>query len=157
MLTNPQYGIDAFQDYIKRYGRVSPRKDLLTRMIGPGKGQNGTLTDEQISIEISNLLFAATDTAAITLTYLFWELAHRPELQARLRAELKGVSPASRNCMYNDIAKLPLLNAVIQETLRHYPATPSSLMRVTPAGGRALGGIFVPERVSRGHVLPSKD
>jgi len=42
---------------------------------------------------------------------------------------------------------LPILDAVITEALRLHPAAPSSLQRITPAGGRTVDGVQVPENV----------
>jgi cytochrome P450 len=96
-------------------------------------------------------LIALSDTTSTTLTYLFWTLAERPEWQTRLRDELATVDQASWTDgipKHAAIASLPLLGAVISEALRLYPAAPSSLLRETPAGGKVLNGIFIPEKVS---------
>ncbi|EON67623.1 hypothetical protein W97_06766 [Coniosporium apollinis CBS 100218] len=142
-----EYGADAFQDYLQRYGRSLQRKDLLTKLIRK-EDSDGGLTDEQISGEISNLTFAATDTAAIALTYMFWELAQHPELQDELREELRKIPlpPMSGVPDHKDLVNLPLLNAVIQETLRKHSPVPAGLMRTAPPGGRMMEGYFVPEK-----------
>jgi cytochrome P450 len=105
------------------------------------------LQDKDIIIEITNLIFAGTDTTGNTFSYLFWELAKHPEWQQRLRDELRGINfdyiPA-----YQEVMKLPVLDAVIQETLRFWPASPASLPRLTPSGGRIIDGVKVPGNVS---------
>jgi len=50
---------------------------------------------------------------------------------------------------FKEISELPILDAVIKEALRLHPAAPASLPRDTPAGGRTLNGVLVPEKVSR--------
>jgi cytochrome P450 len=86
----------------------------------------------------------------MTLTYLFWELAKNPEWQDKLRRELRTQLAGKTAIVpdYNDVANLPVLDAVIQEALRLHPAAPASLPRDTPPGGRVLNGIFVPQGVS---------
>jgi len=84
------------------------------------------------------------------LTYLFWELAKYQDWQLKLREELKktlasGIYAASP---YGALAELPVLDAVVNETLRLHPAAPASLQRSTPSGGRQVGGYYIPEGVS---------
>ncbi len=123
-------------------------------MIGSKKNDPDALTDDQVSIEISNLVFAATDTTGITLTYLLWELGRRPDLQKRLRDEVQKVKTVDEIPLHKDLVNLPLLNACINETLRNCPATPAGLLRITPEGGAVLGGMFVPEK-ARLHSIQS--
>jgi cytochrome P450 len=145
-----KYGEDAFQDYLDRYGRTVQRKDILTKLIRRAPGEKEGLTDAQISSEISNLTFAATDTTALVLTYLFWELAQQPDLQALLREELKDVPMKTGAGVpeHRDIVNLPLLNAVIQETMRKHPPVPMGLLRETPGEGKTIEGYFIPQKVS---------
>lgn len=101
-------------------------------------------------ISRDNALTTSSDTTSTTLTYLFWTLAKYPEWQVRLRTELATVSEDSWSDgipTYKDIRELPLLEAVINEALRLYPAAPSSMMRETPPGGRVLNNVLVPEKV----------
>jgi cytochrome P450 len=66
------------------------------------------LTDDDIRKEASNFILAGADTTAITLTYLVWAVLKRPDLQVR-------IDPAASD---EALEHLPLLNAVIEETLR---------------------------------------
>lgn len=125
------------------------------------------MTDTETYIEISNLVFAGSgkelcssleilrltelchlDTTSTTLTYLFWELAQHPEWQGKLRSEVsKDIKWTDNLPNFKDIGDLSLLDAVIHEALRLHPAAPASLPRETPAGGRMLNGILIPEKV----------
>lgn len=87
------------------------------------------------------------DTTSTTLTYLFWELAKHPEWQERLRQELKSRT-SDEVPKYTTIADLPVLDAIMNESLRLHPAAPASLVRSTPPGGRMLDGHFMPGGVS---------
>ncbi|KAK5017362.1 hypothetical protein LTR16_001803 [Cryomyces antarcticus] len=152
------YGGHALKEYIVRYGRDpsrSKRKDLLTKMIVPPSALSDAalaktptdivpLTDNDISMETANFVFAGTDTTSTTLTYLFWQLAQHSEWQDRLRVELASVQPVDGVAAFNDLAECRILDAVVSETLRLHPAAPASLQRETPAGGRELGGHFIP-------------
>lgn len=142
-----EYGARRFQQYIDKYGRTSQRKDLLTKLIRKEPGQDDGLTDEQISGEIANLTFAATDTAALTLLYLFWELAQMPELQQQIRDELSTVPMHNDIPEHKDLWNLPLLNAVINETLRKHSPVVMGLLREVPSGGRVMEGYYIPAKV----------
>jgi hypothetical protein len=109
-----------------------------------------------IASELLDHLAAGFDTSGITLTYLVHEVSQQPALQSALRAELLALSPplvaASAPALPDPRAldALPLLHAVLWETLRLHPAIPGPQPRVTPAGGCALGpdpGFKVPAGV----------
>jgi cytochrome P450 len=90
------------------------------------------------------------DTTSTTLTYLFWELAKHDDWQTKLRDELKSKLAVEMHKAppYRALASLPVLGAIIDETLRLHPAAPASLPRSTPAGGREVDGYQIPEGVS---------
>lgn len=135
-----QYGHDAFFDYIKRNGRKSQRKDLLTKILGSSSTDTAPMTDEETFVEVGNLVFAGTDTTSTTLTYLFWELARNQKWQSRLRQEIKNTKTT-----YQSLKDLPILDALVNEGLRLHPAAPASLQRIVPKGGGQLCGKFIPE------------
>lgn len=97
-----------------------------------------------IASDMLDHLSAGHETSAITLTYLFHELIQHPDLQARLREEIRTsqpllVSSAVESSSPN--ADLPtlfafdhlhLLNATLMETLRLHPAIPGPQPRITP-------------------------
>ncbi len=105
------------------------------------------VTETGIVEEVTNLLFAGTDTTGNTLSYLFWELSHHPEWQTRLRDELKQACGDKPDPAYSDVSELPALDAVVYELLRLWPTAPASLQRITPEGGTVIDGVFVPGNV----------
>lgn len=145
-----KYGAEAFKDYVARYGRSGERRDLLTKMIKESKdsSSSGPLTDQEIITEITNLTFAGIDTTGNTFSYLFWELARHPQWQQRIRDELCNIIFTTQGIPeYKDIANLPILEAVIQETLRLHPAAPASLPRIPPREGGTILGLQIPANV----------
>lgn len=109
------------------------------------KEGEGHIDDMDVRIEAMNVIIAGTDTTGVTLTYLTWAVLQRPELQTALETE---VGRLQDDFTENDLINLPLLNAVIEETLRLYGAAPSSLPRVVPQGGTKFAGHFIPEGVT---------
>lgn len=145
-----QQGAQAFDEYVQLYGRDGKRRDLLQRMIAASTEKKipAPLTDDEIVVELTNLIFAGTDTTGNTFSYMFWELARNPEWQTRLRDELRQVPGTSVVPEYQDISQLPVLDAIIQETLRLWPASPASLPRIASVNGGIIDGVPVPGNVS---------
>ncbi len=130
----------------------------LTRLIAGNSDQGiAPLSDDAIVAEIGSMLFAGTDTTGNTLTYAFFELARNPAWHARLRDELASLSATTAHdneknnsdedhvvFPHDALQNLPVLNAIIWETLRLYPAVPQALPRVVPKGGAPIAGRFMP-------------
>lgn len=92
---------------------------------------------------------AALETSGDTLTYIYYELSRRPDLQSKLRSELLSIEnpllypPTSSEIELPDpktLDSLPILDSILQETLRLWPAVPGAQPRVTPAAGCTLAG-----------------
>lgn len=99
------------------------------------------LTEKDVQVEAMSLLIAGSDTTAITLTYLVWVVCSMPELREALEKEVGAVPEGYKDA---DLERLPLLSAVVEETLRLYCAAPGALPRVVPAKGVTFGEYFVP-------------
>ena len=136
------------RSYIALYGRKSGRHDLLTKLIAGDAAQSiSPLTDEEISIEVSNDVLAATDTTGNTMAYALYQLCCNPKWQQRLRNELQGSYGREKSWSFQSVQHLPVLHAVIMETLRVYPAVPCGLPRITPPQGTKVGNLFIPGNV----------
>jgi len=99
------------------------------------------IDDMDVRIKAMNIIIiAGTDTTGVTMTYLRYQVLQGPELRKALEEE---VAALKEDFMDNDLQALPLLNAVIEETLRLHGAAPSSLPRIVPEGGAELAGSFV--------------
>lgn len=137
-------------DYPSVYAqmRASLVKEQVKEESGLAEKQGTSLTEEtQLSIasEMLDQLAAGFDTSGITLTYLAWELSkpQNSQIQASLQEELRSLSPsyakASPDVEGTElpdakvIDELPLLHAVIMETLRLHAAIPGIQPRVTPS------------------------
>lgn len=116
-----------------------------------------TLTYPELSIasEMIDHLAAGHETSGITLTYLAWHLSQDLPLQKRLREELLTLSPtclldssnfSSEKSVPNpkDLDNLPLLHAIVMETLRLDAAIPGSQPRMTPYPSCTIGPYVVP-------------
>jgi cytochrome P450 len=74
--------------------------------------------------------FAGTGTTAMTMVYLLYELAKLPDFQTKLYEEiLAAMTSTNGGPEYKDVINLPLLQALINETLRRHPAIVGVLPR----------------------------
>ncbi|KAL9607967.1 MAG: hypothetical protein Q9167_007164 [Letrouitia subvulpina] len=92
--------------------------------------------------ELLNILLAGRDTTASLLSNVFFTLSHRPDIWAKLRAEIAflGHNPPT----YAQLKELKYLRWVLNESLRLYPVVPSNTRQalvdtVLPLGGGPHG------------------
>ncbi|KAA6410688.1 MAG: cytochrome P450 alkane hydroxylase [Lasallia pustulata] len=113
-------------------------------------------TDDPVEMrnEILNIIIAGRDTTASMLTSTFHALARRPDIWARLRAEiapLEGQPPD-----YETLRNLKYLRYVMNEMIRLYPPVPANsrqaIRDTTLPHGGGLDGTF-PIFVAKGQVV----
>lgn len=100
----------------------------------------------EIASEMLDHNAASLETSGVILTYIFYELSLRPKMQAQLRKELHSLSPpiSALTTSLPDpktLDVLPLLDAIIQETMRLYAPAPGPQPRITPYSTCRLAGI----------------
>lgn len=103
-----------------------------------------------VASEMSDHRGAGHETSAIALTYVYYELSRHPKLQDRLRRELLSLSPqimwpheptaAFELPPAKSLDALPLLHAILMESLRLHSPIPGIKPRITPAGSCTLAG-----------------
>lgn len=117
--------------------------NLFSQMLAAtdSEEKTATLTDQDVKEEAGNLIVAGSDTTAVTLTYLVWAVLKQPELQSQLEDE---ISQLSEDLTTAELETAPILNSVIEETLRLYGAAPGGLPRTVPSQGATMGGYHIP-------------
>lgn len=110
------------------------------------------LTDPEISVEVSNLVFAATDTTGNTMAYALYRLCCHREWQDKLRAEIRDSEAKAAGFSFHSLQALPVLNGIVMETLRLHPAAPSALPRIT-SEVCVIDGMSVPKKVRVLHMI----
>lgn len=107
----------------------------------------------EVSCELLDHLTAGFETSAVALTYAIWELSKNLSLQQRLRDELSSLSPKiSYFCSESDpslpsskaIDALPLLDAIVMETLRLHAPIPGAQPREVPSDTVLAGKFLIP-------------
>jgi len=104
--------------------RKHERRDLLALFMTSEAAD--TFSDEALRDIILNFMIAGRDTTACLLSWLFYELAVNPEVQAELCAEIDqkvplGTSPTLSSVVHRE---MPVLHASIFEALRLHPPVP---------------------------------
>lgn len=85
-----------------------------------------------------------SDTTAVTITSLFYELSQRLDICSQLQEEIDEYKKEHKKSDYASLSHLKLLQACIDETLRLHPVVPSGLQRMTPPEGLQIGDTFIP-------------
>lgn len=136
-------------DVLMEYGLEARRKSktaqddrtIFSAVNKEAEKEGGHLDEKDVQYESQGLLVAGSDTTAVSLTYLIWAVLSHPYWQQQLEEEVASL-PASFGD--EDLEKLPVLNAVIEETLRLYGAAPGGLPRIVPNGGAHMMGHYLP-------------
>ncbi|NWT75747.1 CP21A hydroxylase, partial [Prunella himalayana] len=125
-----------------------PPDTVLGTLLGRNSGaRGGPLSPPRLHMALVDLFIGGTETTAAALGWAVAFLLHRPELQARLRAELEGAQGPPGP---GDMGRLPLLQATVSETLRLRPPAPLALphcaLRHTSLGGLPVvaGTVLLP-------------
>ncbi|KAL0954501.1 hypothetical protein HGRIS_003468 [Hohenbuehelia grisea] len=96
-------------------------------------------------------IIAGSDTTATTLTSIFGMLLSNPDAHKRLLDEIDAHFPVGEDIMNPAVhARMPYLNAVINEALRMFPPVPTNVQRANPqdAPARVTGSVVIPAGTS---------
>lgn len=132
------------------YLTVDDRSDLLSIFLKAQRDdKSGFFNDSRVLTMTTSIALAGSDTAAISLSAVFYYLLRNPQCYQRLVVEIKeavdsGLVEDKEIISWSDAQKLPYLDAVIKETFRIHPAISLNLERVTPPEGITICGEFIP-------------
>ncbi|RXW14578.1 hypothetical protein EST38_g11278 [Candolleomyces aberdarensis] len=82
------------------------------------------LTEGELLGQMSTITFAAMDTTSNALSRILDLLSKNPDIQTRLREEIREARQLHGDLQYDELVALPLLDAVCRETLRLHPPVP---------------------------------
>lgn len=92
-----------------------------------------------LCVELLDHVVASHDVTGVTLTWIMYELSQRPSWQSALRKELLESAAHDSVPVAHRIDSLPLLDAIMMETMRLRSANPGPWPRRTPARGCRIG------------------
>ncbi|XP_051010034.1 sterol 26-hydroxylase, mitochondrial [Acomys russatus] len=119
---------------------------------------NELLSPEEAIGTFPELLLAGVDTTSNTMTWALYHLSKNKEIQEALHKEVTGVVPFGKVPQNKDFAHMPLLKAVIKETLRLYPVVPTN-SRIITEKETEVGGFLFPKNTQfvLCHYVVSRD
>lgn len=140
---------------VRQNGTVNEKSakgvDLLTKFTQAQHDHPEFMTDRQVLASCNSMVFAGSETTAISLSSVFYHLVKHPRVYKTLMAEL---DEAARNGTiaekehhkvgWAEAQKLPYLDAVIQESFRVHPAAGLILERIVPPQGMDILGERIP-------------
>ncbi|KZV96774.1 cytochrome P450 [Exidia glandulosa HHB12029] len=116
------------------------KKDMLSIIM-----EETTITEEEAAADAALLIVAATDTTAQVLTALFRHLAQNAPVMTRLRQEVLAAFPALDSELDPlALARLPFLDACVQEALRLAPPAPFGPPRFSGPDGVWIVDRYIP-------------
>ncbi|KFY26360.1 hypothetical protein V493_04130 [Pseudogymnoascus sp. VKM F-4281 (FW-2241)] len=116
-------------------------KDILSVAL-----ESGVFTNDQLTDQLMTFLAAGHDTTATAMIWAIYLLSLHPAIQTRLRAEVRAGLPSAdsgASIAAADIERLPYLNAVCAEVLRHHAPVPQTLREANV--DTTIQGVRVPK------------
>jgi cytochrome P450 len=112
----------VMDDMLDRRDPSAASEDLVGLLLDARDPETGEgFSRAEIRDQIMTFLLAGHETTSAALTWMWYELAHNPEVRDKVYAEvaekLDGRTPQA-----SDVERLQLTMAVVEETLRLYPS-----------------------------------
>ncbi|MER9022391.1 cytochrome P450 [Mesorhizobium sp. M0815] len=129
----------------RRASGLEGRYDVLSRLMEARDEMGKPMSDALLRDEAITLLLAGHDTTALALSWTWFLLGQRPEIQARMAAEIADVL-GDRPATTDDIPRLKYTESVALESMRIYP--PAWIIGRESIGAFKLGGYAFPAGVT---------
>lgn len=111
--------------------------------------KDASMTHDELTLTSAVILIAGSETSATVLSGIMYNLADNPEVQKKAQVEIRSAFQSDQDMTLLSLSRLKYLSAVIEESLRCYPAVPGTFPRRTGPDGNIIAGHFVPKDVSR--------
>lgn len=109
--------------------------------------ESGGFTDENLVDQMMTFLLAGHETTASSMTWAAYLLAKHPDIQAKLRAEVRSTLPSIGDTTTTvsslDIDRMPYLHAFCSEVFRYFP--PAAMLTRDAARDTSIQGHHVPK------------
>ncbi|GAB2262473.1 hypothetical protein Droror1_Dr00003470 [Drosera rotundifolia] len=124
------------------------KHDLLSRLIRSEKdvpclqqGSNNLFSDKFLRDFCTSLILAGRDTSSVALTWFFWLIHEKPDVDKKIRNEIgqivnekikRGESESKYNIVFQaeELERMVYLHATLTEAMRLYPPVPVDFKQV---------------------------
>src|SRR6185503_18318537 len=123
--------------------RAAPT-NLLEAMLAARDTEGSGVDDGDVAGNVLTMLLAGEDTTANTLAWMIYLLGHNPRAFERARSEVRSaMGGAPLPDQYEQLARLPFIDACINETMRLRPVAPIIILEA----GRdsVVAGLRIPQ------------
>lgn len=149
LITRTSFGTKDVMKHIEWTARVlKERKQVIPKerdICSWLLDENSPNVTQELNADSRLLIVAGSDTTAATLSWIAYELCKNQKIQSRLREEINTAVLKEGFLGVDDVADIPYLDGLINETLRLHPAVPSGVQRETPPEGLTLpNGTYIP-------------
>jgi cytochrome P450 len=121
---------------------IEARKSFVGLFLEDAKKRGEVLEEDYLRDLVLNFLIAGRDTTAQALSWTFYCLATNPEAEAKAREEVLDVCDGQLPC-YEDMNRLPYVQAVLSEALRLFPSVPNDI-KLSESDDTWPDGTFIP-------------
>ncbi|KDP32013.1 hypothetical protein JCGZ_12474 [Jatropha curcas] len=134
---------DLIDEHRSKKKNLESMNTMIDHLLTSQESEPEYYTDEIIKGLLLNMIFAGTDTSAVTLEWAMSNLLNHPSILNKARDEIE--TQIGEDCLLDesDFSKLPYLKNIISESLRLYPAAPLLAPHMS-SDDCTIGGYNVP-------------
>lgn len=118
---------DALLGEIAARRAAGPGDDVLSMLLASRYDDGTVLEDSAVVDQLRTLLVAGHETTATSVVWILFHLLREPEIRQRVLDEIAALGP---DPAAEQLARLPYLTAVCEESMRLHPPVPIVLRRV---------------------------
>ncbi|MCI4185056.1 cytochrome P450 [Dickeya dianthicola] len=136
------YGfIDSQRERIEQNPQLMDAPENMLQIMIAEQKKDGTLMDEDILANAFTLLLAGEDTTANTLAWMSFLLCSAPAMEQRVLGECRQATEGSGGALPWPLPRMPLLTAVMYESMRLKPVAP--LLYLEPVKDTVVAGFSI--------------
>ncbi|KAJ5369456.1 hypothetical protein N7509_014068 [Penicillium cosmopolitanum] len=133
---------------LRRLSIQTQRPDFVSYILRYNEDDERCMSRSEIEMNAAIIIQAGSETSASVLCSCIYLLLQRPECLERAVNEIRSTFIHDSDITFTASSKLDYVSAVIEESLRLFPAIPAILPRLVPDGGATINGEFVPAHTS---------